>query len=279
MAVVDMAYAALSLSETGIWRDVANGFYPVVYALFACAAIAASHEEERPVRRSPHPQLHAGRAVLLGAALLMAPTAAALGATSDAPDRVFLPIATIGVALLVLTRFVHEARARERIHAEILHLASHDPLTGLLNRRAFEQRLGDEVAVAACSVLYVDLDRLKWLNDSAGHRAGDRALVEVARRLVDVVREGDVVARLGGDEFAVCCPGLADAVSADLLADRVISALADVHPGITASVGVATANERLSDPDELMVEADAAMYRAKRSGGNTRSRVDPSVAN
>ena len=95
----------------------------------------------------------------------------------------------------------------------------------------------------------------------------------------DVVREGDIVARLGGDEFEVCCPGLSDATVTDLLADRVLAALADVHPEITASVGMATTDEDRIDPEALLREADDAMYRAKRSGGNQPAGADHSVAN
>lgn len=279
MAAVDLAYAALLIRDSGIWLDIANAFYPTAYALFACAIVEAGRETVRPAARSVLPQLHPGRALLLGVALLLAPAAAVLSATSHTSDRLFLPVVTSAVAILVLTRFVHEARAREQIHAEILHLASHDPLTGLLNRRAFEEHLRDVLNAGPCTVLYVDLDRLKWLNDSAGHSAGDRVLVQVGRRLADVVREGDIVARLGGDEFAVCCPGLSDATVADLLADRVLAALADVHPEITASVGLATTDEDRIDPEALLREADDAMYRAKRSGGNQRARAEHSVAN
>ena len=114
MAAVDLAYAALLIRDSGIWLDIANAFYPTVYALFASAIVEAGRETVRPTARSVLPQLHPGRALLLGVALLLAPAAAVLSATSDTSDRLFLPVVTSAVTILVLTRFVHEARRASR---------------------------------------------------------------------------------------------------------------------------------------------------------------------
>jgi diguanylate cyclase (GGDEF)-like protein len=270
MAVIDFAYAAFSQAGHEGWLSVTNACYPAVYALAAVAIVQAANVSDADVKVSRYrPRLHPGRALLLGTALVLAPAAAAMSATTEASvDRVVLLVVTCAISIMVLTRFVNEAHARERIHAEVLHLASHDPLTGLMNRRAFLSELDYLLGDRPCSLLYIDLDGFKWLNDSSGHNAGDDALVNAAKRLKDAVRDTDVVARLGGDEFAVCCPDLVDLPAVELLAERVRASLERIQPGMTASVGVATAPAAPGGATALLKSADAAMYRAKRAGGN-----------
>jgi diguanylate cyclase (GGDEF)-like protein len=158
-------------------------------------------------------------------------------------------------------------------------LAATDALTGCPNRRAFLERLGLAIATTAAgrgraAVCLIDLDSFKAVNDRDGHGAGDAALVAVTASLTGVVRENDTVARLGGDEFAVLAAVTA-AVDADELAERLRSAVSQAgrYCGVTASVGVALV-EPDDDVNTLLHRADAAMYRAKTSGGN---RVTASV--
>jgi diguanylate cyclase (GGDEF)-like protein/PAS domain S-box-containing protein len=156
-------------------------------------------------------------------------------------------------------------------HERLVHEARHDALTGLANRRAFHDALGQgrghDQSVA---VLYVDLDRFKPVNDEWGHEAGDRLLAEVAARLVSACRDGDTVARLGGDEFAVFCPSC-DRAAAEAIANRFIHTLGEpIDVGratvtIDASVGIAT-GAAPDDATDLARLADDALYRAKASG-------------
>jgi diguanylate cyclase (GGDEF)-like protein len=276
MAVVDVGYAAFAANALDEWLPVANGFYPLAYGLVvvATARAAAMGDEGPVVEVLPH--LHPGRALLLGTALVLAPASAAISVSGpNAGDRTFLLVVSSGIALMVLARFVNEARERERIHAEALYLASHDSLTGLTNRRAFLDAVERDVANRTCALLYIDLDGFKWLNDSAGHVAGDDALVHAARLLRAEVRGNDIVARLGGDEFAICCRDVSGVAQAEELAERVRSSLARIHPSMTASVGVATSTEEIRDARMLLQQADAAMYRAKRSGGNRTWTAQP----
>ncbi len=156
--------------------------------------------------------------------------------------------------------------------------ALHDPLTGVANRVLLTDRLTHSMSRLDRSrrplmVAYVDLDRFKSVNDKLGHDMGDAVLVEVASRLTVSVRPGDTVARLGGDEFVIVCPDLPDAGLADDLAQRLIAAVAEpMKLGaesrvITASVGLVLVHRTL-DVDQVLRAADAAMYRAKRAGGN-----------
>jgi diguanylate cyclase (GGDEF)-like protein len=122
-------------------------------------------------------------------------------------------------------------------------------------------------------VMFVDLDGLKDVNDTWGHETGDDLLIQVGRRLDQALRPDDTVARLGGDEFVVVCPEVADGPVRRDLPERLLEALARPIPlgpvtlRVTASIGVVEAGDE-ADPSEVVRRADAAMYRAKRAGGN-----------
>ena len=157
--------------------------------------------------------------------------------------------------------------------------ASHDPLTGLVNRHALVTELDEHLRTATTfgrhlAVMFCDLDRFKQVNDTLGHAAGDRLLVEVASRLRASVRDGDVVARHGGDEFVLLCPALDTQEAAVKMAERVRQSLSapydidgrDVVIGV--SVGVAFADHFRRSAVELLRASDLAMYRAKQRGGS-----------
>ena len=172
-----------------------------------------------------------------------------------------------------------EIQARAAAEAELAHQSTHDQLTGLPNRLLLHDRVGQALAHLqrgghAVAVLLLDIDRFKVVNDSLGHTVGDRLLVEVAERLHEAVRPGDTVARLGGDEFALVCENINGELDAVGLADRVAAEFADpflvgtAEVTVTASVGIAMATDTATDPDALLGDADAVMYRAKARGGN-----------
>ena len=163
-------------------------------------------------------------------------------------------------------------------HRDLTLQASHDALTGLANRTAFYDRLQAALAHpdrrdGTQAVLFVDLDDFKDVNDELGHAAGDEVLRTVAARLTDSVRPGDLVARLGGDEFALLLDGVHGAAVALDIAERAVAALsAPVEVSgnsvqVGASAGLAMRHDS-SDSDDLMREADLAMYSAKRQGKN-----------
>jgi diguanylate cyclase (GGDEF)-like protein len=162
---------------------------------------------------------------------------------------------------------------------EAMQEAFHDSLTGLPNRALFLDRLQHALDVAArretdLCVLFVDLDRFKAVNDSIGHAAGDELLRAAAARLSECTRAADTAARFGGDEFAVLLEDDGRGVQPDAVADRIIAAMRrsfDVEGKevfIGATVGIAHAHDASLGPDELLRNADLAMYRAKKAGGN-----------
>ncbi|MEA2157594.1 MAG: hypothetical protein QOE11_3734 [Solirubrobacteraceae bacterium] len=170
------------------------------------------------------------------------------------------------------------ADAIERLNAEqdMRHQALHDPLTGLPNRTLLADRLTQALRRATrrgpVAVLFLDLDQFKLINDSRGHRAGDELLCAVATRLSSVMRPGDTVARFGGDEFCVVCDDVGHALEAIGIAKRIIEelgrpyTLASGEHFATASVGIALADGPTRPAEDLIREADAAMYRAKEQG-------------
>ena len=175
---------------------------------------------------------------------------------------------------------VEDITERRRAEAEIIHLARHDVLTGLANRAEFNARLEEASKRlkrngGAVTVMMIDLDRFKAVNDTLGHPAGDQLLVEVARRLKASVRETDVLARLGGDEFAIIQEGGPNQhEGAIALALRIINAIArpfdlDGHPAsIGTSIGIVLAPEHGLEPEELLKKADLALYAVKAEGRN-----------
>jgi diguanylate cyclase (GGDEF)-like protein/PAS domain S-box-containing protein len=167
---------------------------------------------------------------------------------------------------------MRDVTERREHQAQLQHLADHDPLTGLRNRRGFEGAVNGHVARCrrygpAGALLVLDLDGFKHVNDTHGHHVGDELLVAVAAGLRERVRETDVLARLGGDEFAVLLPvevASQATVAAEALAAVVRERGAAV--GVTASVGVALVDATVETGDELLVRADRAMYAAKAAG-------------
>jgi diguanylate cyclase (GGDEF)-like protein len=166
---------------------------------------------------------------------------------------------------------------RYRYERQLAFLAEHDPLTGLANRRRFDDQLARHVDDCLRygprgAVLMIDLDHFKEVNDTLGHGVGDELLVDVARVLLQRMRSTDLVARLGGDEFAVLLPH-ADKKSAELVAaDRVerirseVSGRQDTRSGVTASIGGVLLEESYRSASDVLSAADSAMYVAKHSG-------------
>jgi len=171
----------------------------------------------------------------------------------------------------------------KRQQAELSYLAMHDPLTGLLNRAALEDRLSLERARAErnlerLGVMYVDLDRFKEVNDTRGHAAGDQILRQVAERLVGALRASDSVARIGGDEFVILAPGLERPTDEIDIAEKVLEALREPFRAeggtcsLAGSVGIAVFPDDDPTGEDLLQFADAAMYRAKQQGRDTWQR-------
>lgn len=174
---------------------------------------------------------------------------------------------------------ITELKASEE---QVRHLAHHDPLTGLPNRRLLEDRMTQAFRQARrygqfVAVMLVDLDRFKVINDTRGHKVGDAVLQEVARRLRATIRGADTVARQGGDEFVVVLPELRKTADAPRVATKILHEFArpitvDAEQfSINASIGIALFPQDGTEPEALLKQADMAMYKAKSAG---RGRFD-----
>ena len=174
----------------------------------------------------------------------------------------------------------NEIAERRQAEERARHLADHDVLTGLPNRRLLKDRLGQALALAhrhdkGVAVMFIDLDRFKAVNDSLGHVVGDNLLVGVAERLTVVLREGDTVARVGGDEFVVVLPEVGKDRDAAVVARKILETLSnpfriEAHElRVTPSIGISVAPDDGDEPEVILRHADAAMYEAKAAGRNT----------
>ncbi len=199
----------------------------------------------------------------------------------EADDQLDNAMMRIGVHL---GRVIERQRAQEQLE----HIALHDGLTALPNRRLFLDRLHHALArldrsERKLAVFFMDLDGLKHVNDTLGHGAGDELLTKVAARLRSQVRPGDTIARLGGDEFTLLCEEVADTAEARLIGARILQCVSqplqirDIQFEPSLSVGLAMVDDPQASPEAVLREADAAMYQAKDQGGG-RFECAPSSA-
>jgi diguanylate cyclase len=224
-------------------------------------------------------ELSAGRLVFLWAAVAAVPVVLGARALAGvAVDGLLLTVGGAVVAVLVMVRIALLSFARDRAERALRFEASHDPLTGLPNRREFLEQLGSDLSGPRRSrqqsvVFFCDLDGFKSVNDRMGHGAGDALLIEVGRRLRASVRLGDVVSRFGGDEFVILLRDYSpsDVASVrDRIADVLSRPITLLHEQIIigASIGMAVATGD-RDADALIRRADHAMYEAKRNQPTT----------
>ncbi|MFU8839226.1 MAG: putative bifunctional diguanylate cyclase/phosphodiesterase [Nitriliruptoraceae bacterium] len=254
----------------------------LILAAYVLIGLAGLHPSAAPLTRPaapPRRRFTAARLAVLGGALVATPVTVLLRGV----DSTLVPtlLGSVVVSCLVLVRISRLALERQGVQEQLRRAAVHDPLTGLPNRRLILDRLAQGLARSArdggpVAVMFVDLDDFKRVNDDRGHQVGDEVLVAVARRLEGMVRDSDTVGRFAGDEFVLLCE-TSDDDAAAALAQRVLAALVQPFPAegrpvrIGASIGLTVPASGSSDPEEVLKQADDAMYLAK-------ARVGPAVA-
>jgi diguanylate cyclase (GGDEF)-like protein/PAS domain S-box-containing protein len=186
--------------------------------------------------------------------------------------------------------YIEDISEQRAAAASILRLAHYDVLTDLPNRVLFQERLATAVEAALrdptvpAALVLCDLDRFKAVNDTYGHPVGDELLRQATRRMRGYIRHDDILARLGGDEFAIICLNHGDPEGVERLAKRIVACLEQRFEiqgheiGVGVSVGIATAPEHASSPEELMIRADLALYAAKQAGRNTYKLYEPAMS-
>lgn len=198
-----------------------------------------------------------------------------------------MPLRNKGGEIIGTFGITRDVTAQIKAENALAYQVLHDPVTGLANRFALMDRLQQALVAmerlpGRLAVLFVDLDHFKNVNDSFGHDAGDQLLTEIGRRLSRFSRHADTVARLGGDEFVVLCTNLRDDDDLSLIADRIIegvrpSYVNDGHDlSVTCSIGIAITSDPHVEPEQLIRDADEAMYEAKAFGRNRHRVFDPS---
>jgi diguanylate cyclase (GGDEF)-like protein len=271
MLVSDVGFSLITLYSDYTGGALDAGWL-LSYVVWAAAALhpsmADSGTEADAARR---PTMGRGRlAVLAGSSLLAPGILFVPGIGRDLSDRFAIGISATVLFLLVVLRMSGFVNQVQRQAGQLERLAMRDDLTGLPNRRRFEQELRAALEHGRPQVALLDLDGFKAVNDRLGHSVGDRLLVALARRLAIEVREGAFVARMGGDEFAVLLPD-ATADAADRVADRLAEVLRrPVQAGehellVSAGIGMAD-GAGTADPFEVLRRADLAMYAAKEHG-------------
>jgi len=196
-----------------------------------------------------------------------------------------LVLVPIGATIYAIRRYHDASVAREKLH----ELSYHDSLTGLPNRRFLGEGFDEMLRTVRryngrVGVFFIDLDGFKKINDTYGHEVGDHLMVAVADRIRSVLGPSDQAVRYGGDEFVLLCPEVTNSVSAERIAQRVLKVIeapfemGDDRLRISGSVGIALTEERCTRPDEVLRDADAAMYQAKNQGPGRYAIFDRSMS-
>ena len=294
--VADTAFAVLTLAGGGVENGPLDLVWLAGYLAWGAAALHPSMRTMAEPATEPEQRLTRTRLAFLAGAALLVPTVLAIQGLRGAPIDV--PVIAAGSAcvfVLVVARMAglvgtlaSTLRHREALEAALTHQAFHDSLTELANRALFTDRADHALARRgtaddSVAVLLLDLDDFKTINDSLGHAAGDQLLVGVAARIHGCVRDGDTVARLGGDEFAILLEDLEDPIDAVRTTERLLAALqapfriSGREVFSHASVGIAMGSPGRTGADDLLRDADMAMYLAKGKGKSRYELFEPAL--
>jgi diguanylate cyclase (GGDEF)-like protein len=306
--VADSAYDYMVQQGTYATGNIIDAGWLLNYVLMAVAALHPSAAEPVPVDAAD--PISRRRLPVLTLAGFVAPAIVLVSSLTGAPyDPSVLAGTSIIMFSLVALRMswlferiqdqhlraeadaaalADALEARDRLESDLRHRALHDPLTGLANRTLLFERAGEALQREAGQTRLValcvcDLDGFKTINDSLGHNSGDELLAVMGKRLESIVRRSDTVARLGGDEFAVLIDGVDSTRAAVDLVDRIVTALrepveiAGRRIAVSVSVGLAFAGP-LKSTEQLLSEADVAMYEAKAKGKSRYETFDSSMS-
>jgi diguanylate cyclase (GGDEF)-like protein len=263
---------------------------PLYAAALMFMAISALHPSMRVITRAEtvqHAGATPGRMAMIGCALLVPPAAYALHRPEGLMPTVIIGTATFAMTCGVIVRMIDSIRAYSNAQETLTWQANHDSLTGMPNRALLETRLDSILTDRrhGVALLFFDLDRFKNVNDTYGHAVGDELLCAVSNRLQTVLRAGDLLARVSGDEFVAVFPDTDSPAAAHDIGHRVLATFAtpfDLSIGpitVSSSIGVAhAAADRHLESDDLVCEADSAMYRSKVAGRNLVTVFDAELA-
>jgi len=285
----DFLYAANDSGRVQLDEQFINAAY--VLCLFLCSA-AFVHQSistitEHGSIRTQRPLL--GRLIVTTAALTIPVVVLALTEAADSVDRTVRAVSVFILTIAVTARVIHAVRTNASMQRTLIHSAQTDALTGLPNRSLMLSHVQNALEFAEQdqrhpTVLFIDVDRFKNINDSLGHQAGDNVLVAVAQRLRNALPQRCIVGRISGDEFVILDPGTRGTSDAMIVADTILNSFNEplsLRQGdvfVSTSIGVATFQKGISaTADDLLRHADTAMYRAKDAGRNCVAIFDESM--
>jgi len=285
----DIMYAVMERGDVSMSDAVANAPY-IGSLLFASAGFLhpTIRDITKPGRQRSTPPLMT-RLVTTTLSLIVPIVVLAVTDATDTTDRVVRTVSVAVLAIAATARIIQSVRTNVKTQTMLLRNAQSDPLTGLPNRSMMLEHITVAIQQAwhtnkQPTVLFIDVDRFKNINDSLGHSAGDDVLTSVASRLLNAVPERATVGRIAGDEFVVLDPDTQSATQSVMLAEKVLDAFREplgLQQGdmfVSASVGVAYAPTSVSlSAEDLLRHADTAMYRAKDAGRNCIALFDDSM--
>ncbi|HEX6291050.1 MAG TPA: bifunctional diguanylate cyclase/phosphodiesterase [Herpetosiphonaceae bacterium] len=308
--LTDVVYAIMQLNRTYATGSIVDFGWLLAYVGFGVAALHPSMHSLAEPAPTPKVKITRQRFVLLAAASLLGPTVLAVEIARGRP--IWVPVIVGGSAVLFLLALARmhnlvqilkatmeqlettlsslkiAVQNYQQVEALLSHQAFHDSLTNLPNRALFKDRLQRALAHTqrhqqSLAVLFLDLDEFKYINDRFGHKTGDALLIMMSERLQASLRAEDTAARLGGDEFTVLLEELPDIHGAVMVAERIIGELdkpfvvGDQTFFVTASIGITWSATGQEHADELLRQADVAMYRAKSLGKARYALYDPEM--
>jgi diguanylate cyclase (GGDEF)-like protein len=286
MTVGDVLFAAASIG-VNVPLSLAPAMYVLTLVAIAAASLHPSMRVLTRAERTPSKSIGAARLTFVASALAV-PLITYVGYRPDSGAALAVVACVTGVmGAIVIVRMISSIKLYSTMQQQLTWQATHDALTSLPNRTLLESRLEDLLLERerALAVLFFDLDRFKNVNDTWGHAIGDELLVQVAERIQSGLREHDVIARVSGDEFVLVCPHVANPQAAAGIGRRILEQFTDAYQlsavsvTVTPSIGVTWAgSDRDVTADDLLREADSAMYRSKAAGRKTVTLYDGDIA-
>lgn len=276
--VGDALYTFAEIHVLSLPVNILDLPYVLAFAGAATCVLDPSMRTLTEPADKPAPRWTAGRIGLVGIAFFVPALLLLQDRHYAVSERLVLVVIIVGLTTTAILQILQAVRSAERSEARLIHQALHDDLTGLPNRQLMEQHLERRAmrsrsGGAPIGLLYFDLDRFKLINDTLGHTHGDELLVQVARRLTESTRAGDLVSRIGGDEFVVVLGGSVGIPEARAFANRLRGSLRApfLIDGseffVTASIGIAfAARGGAFDAEALIRDADTAVHQAKEAG-------------
>jgi diguanylate cyclase (GGDEF)-like protein len=289
MLVGDVVYMLVDVQLVEVPQRLIDLPYALAYVAVAAGVLHPSMAHMAEPVAADQTAPHVGRLAVVALALCVPGVIVLSGTANGLGDRVVLTVIVLALTGTVAWRMFRALRQHAQAERRLVHQATHDALTGLPNRAAIEDRLARlfEMSLSTKSValLFLDLDRFKLVNDTLGHSVGDDLLVAVSQRLTHNIRGGDLVGRVGGDGFVILVDGIRDSDEATEIAERTRLGFStpfrvrNMDIPMSASVGVAyrSAVDIDLNVEEVLRDADTAMYQAKGSGGDAVAVFDASM--